>query len=97
MLAAVVAATLRSQPTPFVAVVVDSDHRDRFSDHKRVRRELDPILERLPQSPELFAVPMGIDQRSFQQLFHGPVHRERLTSCHGLLRRILLHHGRRLP
>ena len=88
MLAAVVTTTLRGQLAPFVAVEVELDHRDRLSDDERGRGQLEIVLEHLPQSPELFAVSMGVDQRSVQQLFHRPVLRPRLTSRHGLLPRV---------
>ncbi len=61
MLGAVFATASCRQPASLVAVVVNRDHRNRFTDNKAIGRQFDTILEGLPKSPELLVVTVCVD------------------------------------
>jgi hypothetical protein len=51
------------EPAKRVPLVVNLDYGYRFTDHERIRRQLDLIVEDLPECPELFILSIGHARR----------------------------------
>jgi hypothetical protein len=68
MFGTVFAAAARRQAPPLVPVVVDFDDGYGLTDHESVRGPRQLVLERLPERPEAFVIPVGIDGDLLDQL-----------------------------
>ncbi len=68
VLGAVFAPASYRQPAPFVAVVVNLDHRNRLSDDEAVSRQIDMFFEGLPEGPEFSVIADCVERDLFDQL-----------------------------
>src|SRR4030042_2323299 len=50
------------QPSPLIAVVINRQYRNRFSDHQSLYGHYHMVFKGLPERPELFIVTVGVDK-----------------------------------
>ena len=80
MLGAVLPAAPDGQPAAFVPVVIDLQHRNRFSHHKGVGGQTNLVFHDLPEGPELLVVAVGVDHDVLDQIVQFRF--ALLTTCH---------------
>jgi hypothetical protein len=92
VLAAIWTAALGRQSTPLVSVIVERNHQYRLTDDQGTAGSGDPVLEGLPEGPELLVLAISIYCDLLNELIQGGLIGAARFQC-----RVCLPHDKFLP